>query len=108
MGYSERLKKWSCENCKNLKRKTVTKKDLEGISKRVFLKAKDMHDYERLGLKFLLTYGLYIKVNRKAKNDGCAIFYCKNDLFKRRAYEVKENMKDSSVINKEDKCPRYK
>jgi hypothetical protein len=107
MGYSERLKKWSCENCKNLKRKTVTKKDLEGISKRDLLKAKSMLAYGSLGLKFLITYGLYVKINRITKDKGCVIYYCKKDLFKRRAYELKDNFVDNSVINRKRKCRKY-
>lgn len=107
MSYNEKLKKWSCDNCKNLKTREVMKEDLEDVSKRALLKAKKMCDYEKLALRFPITYGLYVKVKRKVGNKGCMIFYCKKNLFKRRAYEVKGNLKDNSIINKEKQCPEY-
>jgi hypothetical protein len=108
MGYNEKLGKWSCENCRNLKRKKVVIKDLKGITKRALLKAKSKHAYEGLGLKFPITYGLYVKINRITKGKGCVIYYCRKGLFKRRAYELKDNFADNSIINRKRRCPGYR
>ena len=105
MGYNERLKKWSCENCKELKQKTVTKKDLKDINKNILREAIKGHNYERLKLEFPFTDELYRKVRREGE---CTIFYCTKGLFRRRVYQVKENFKDNSIINKENRCPRYR
>ena len=98
----------SCWNCLNLKTQTVTRKRLSKISKRCFQKAIKDHDYQRLDLGFPLTCRLFNRAKAAEGPGQLQIFYCREGLFARHAYEVKDNSRSSSTTNRGEECPSYK
>jgi hypothetical protein len=104
MKVDNKPKKWSCINCRNFREKVVSRKDIEGISKRVFQRAIKEHDYNRLNLKFPLTNGIFRKIRKFGK---IKILFCLHGKFKRSAYEYKGKPELSSVTSRKGKCPNY-
>lgn len=96
------MKKYSCQNCINLKTRTVTKADITDINRRTLQRAIKQYDLEALGLSFPINFTIFKRINKLGE---CDILYCSENLHRRTVYINRNNFE--TIAPEIKPCPKY-
>jgi len=94
-----------CPNCHNLKIRTITQKELGGLSRYKIKTALQKGDSDSLGFSFPLNLAAYKRLSRQ---NSCTIIYCGARMLPRSLYIYREGLEGSLTPNKNEPCPKYK
>jgi hypothetical protein len=94
-----------CPNCRNLKIRTLKRRDLKGLSKYKIMKAIKESDTDSLGLPFPISIAVYKRLSRIGH---CEIIYCDKNMLSRVLYIYRDGLEGSLTPNKHEPCPKYR
>ena len=96
------MPRYYCKNCSSFKTRTITGKQLPGISKYKMLKAIKEGKVLSFGLAFPFNLTVYKRVNKYGE---CKIVYCKENRLSRELYIDRSNAAEISCGKAP--CPKY-